>query len=238
MDFVELLRDAWGYTDAGILKNTGRWLRLILAVICLGIPFNGYILRVYRGADPAPEVDEWGTLFIDGLKMLAIVIVYILPLLLLMLILMGAMILVTVIDSTGVMGIFVGLLGALCNILFYVLEFVVIVFLPVACIRFARTGVFSEAFNFSAMMETIGKIGWISYLVAVVLIEVVIGIPLCIVLFVLIVIFAGAAILFSSNPAVVLGLLAIMIILFLLIIPVISIFQARYLTRVYGMAGE
>ena len=46
MDFAELLRDAWGYTDAGILKNTGRWMKLILAVICLGIPFNGYVLRV------------------------------------------------------------------------------------------------------------------------------------------------------------------------------------------------
>ena len=191
----------------------------------------------YRGADPAPEVDEWGTLFVDGLKMLAIGIVYILPLMLLMLILIGAVMVATIIGG-GVLGIIAGILGALCNILVYILEFIVMAFLPVAYIRFARTGVFSEAFNFSAIRETIGKIGWITYIVAVVLIALIIGIPLCILLCVLFAVFIGAALLFNSNLAVVIGILAVLVILFLIIIPVVSIFQARYLTRVYGSAGE
>jgi hypothetical protein len=226
-----------GYTDAGILKNTNRWMKLILAVICLGIPFNGYVLRVYRGADPAPDVDEWGTLFVDGLKMLAISVVYILPLMLLMFILIGAMMVATVIGGEA-RGVFAGILGALANVLFYVLEFIVMALLPVAFIRFARTGVFAEAFNFAAMRETIGKIGWITYIVAVVLIALIIGIPVCILLCVLLAVLIGAAILPGSNLAVVFGAIAVLVILFLIVIPVISIFQARYLTRVYGSAGE
>jgi hypothetical protein len=54
MDFAELLSDSWAYTRDDILKNTTRWLQLILAVLCLGLPFNGYILaglpRNYTGA--------------------------------------------------------------------------------------------------------------------------------------------------------------------------------------------
>jgi hypothetical protein len=238
MDFAEMLIDAWSYTKGGILTNTNRWMKLILAVLCLGIPFNGYILRVYRGATPAPDVDDWGTLFVDGLKMFVIGLVYILPLMLVMLIILGVMVLVAVVDTTGVLGIFTGLLGALFNLLVYVMDFIVMVFLPVAYIRFARTGVFAEAFNFSALRETIEKIGWIRYIVAVVLIAVIIGVPLCIVVFVLFFVLLGAAIMFSNAITLLVGIIAVLLILALIVFPVIGVFQARYLTRVYEMAGE
>ena len=50
MDFGEMLGDAFTYTKEGVFLNMKRWLNLILAIICLGLPFNGYIMRVYRGA--------------------------------------------------------------------------------------------------------------------------------------------------------------------------------------------
>ncbi len=97
MDFEELLTDAWNYTLDGVFHNTARWMQLILAVLCLGLPFNGYILRVYRGITPAPEVDDWGTLFLDGLKVFVIGFVYIIPLVLIM----GLIFFVLVIASPG-----------------------------------------------------------------------------------------------------------------------------------------
>ena len=195
-----MLNEAWGYTHEGVLKNTNRWLKLMLALICLGIPFNGYVLRVYRGANPAPEVDTWGTLFIDGLKMLAIGLVYLLPLMLSMLLLIMVIMVVSIVDKSGVPGIFAGSLGALCNLLVYILECIAMVILPVAYIRFARTGVFAEAFNFSAMKETIGKIGWINYIVAVVLIAVIVGIPVSIVVFALFFVVLGVLLLTVQCP--------------------------------------
>ena len=49
MDFGNMLGDAFTYTKEGVLGNMNRWLKLILAILCLGLPFNGYIMRVYRG---------------------------------------------------------------------------------------------------------------------------------------------------------------------------------------------
>ncbi len=118
------------------------------------------------------------------------------------------------------------------------MQFVVAAFLPVACIRFARTGDFFEAFNFSAIIATIGKIGWINYIVAVVFIGIIIGIPLTIVLFVLMFVLIFALILFNNNLFMLLGIIAILAILFLIIIPLVGIFEARYMTRVYETSGE
>ena len=49
MDFGNLLSDAFAYTRDGVFGNVNRWLKLILAIICLGLPFNGYVMRIYRG---------------------------------------------------------------------------------------------------------------------------------------------------------------------------------------------
>jgi len=60
MDFGTMLDDAFAYTRLGVFENTNRWLKLILVILCLGIPLNGYLMRIYRGIQPAPEVDKRG----------------------------------------------------------------------------------------------------------------------------------------------------------------------------------
>ncbi len=50
MDFGMILDDAFAYTKQGIFENTDRWLKLIIAILCLGIPLNGYGMRIYRSA--------------------------------------------------------------------------------------------------------------------------------------------------------------------------------------------
>ena len=40
---------------------------LIAAGILLGFLLAGYMVRVYRGARPAPEFDNWAGLLVDGL---------------------------------------------------------------------------------------------------------------------------------------------------------------------------
>jgi hypothetical protein len=144
-------------------------------------------------------------------------------------------------SATGNMedpGLLTGFLEFVFTLLYYVLQFIIAIFLPVAYIRFARTGVVGEAFNFSAMKETIGRIGWLSYIVAVVFVALIIGIPLCIILFALILGLIFTFALFSSNLPVLLGIIAVFVIILLIIIPVVGIFQARYLTRVYDSANQ
>lgn len=237
MDFAEMLGDAYTYTNEGVLKNTNRWMMMILAVLCLGLPFNGYILRVYRGAKPAPDVEGWDTLFVDGLKLIAVGLVYFIPLMIIMLLIFGVMLLATAGSTADETIMAAWGLNMLFMLVFYIIEIIVAILLPVAYIRFARTGIFAEAFNFSAIIQTIGKIGWLNYIIAIILVALVIGVPLCILLFGFFLVFLAGIWLFSKNLIVMIGLIGVLVILLLLIIPIIGVFHARYLTRVYDSAG-
>jgi hypothetical protein len=238
MDFGNMLGDAFTYTKEGVFKNMNRWTKLILAIICLGLPFNGYILRIYRGETPAPDVDRWGTLFVDGLKLLAIGIVYAIPMMILWVLIYGQFFL----------GIFSGNLDEnamasfepdfLLMMVFYIIEIAITLLMPVASIRFARTGTFTEAFNFSAIFGTIGGIGWLNYIIALILVYIVVSIPIIILIAGFIIV--GGASLFILKDAGVflfLGLLVLMILLILALAPLFGVFQARYLTRLYDRAA-
>lgn len=237
-----MLGDAFTFTKEGVLGNMNRWLKLILAILCLGLPFNGYIMRVYRGAMRAPDVDQWGTLFIDGLKLLAVGIVYALPILIFWMFIFGTMLLAGFSDTMDETAIAASGMNFLLMMLMYVVEIGVAVIMPVASIRFARTGIFFEAFNFSAIFATIGKIGWLNYIIALVLVSLVVGIPVFVVIFALVfgLIIIGGVSLFMLKEAgvfVFLGLLLLMVLFILILAPLLGVFQARYMTRLYDSAA-
>jgi hypothetical protein len=237
MDFGNMLGDAFSYTKEGIWGDTNRWLKLILAVICLGLPFSGYIMRIYRGTTTAPDVDQWGTLFVDGLKLLAVGIVYAIPMMILWVLIYGSMFLA--IASGGMddkaMASFEP--NFILMILFYIVEFAVVLIMPVASIRFARTGSFAEAFNFSAITATIGRIGWLIYIVALLLVSIVVSIPIFILLFGFILVGVVSLVLFKeAGLFVFLGLLVLGVLLILIISPLVGVFQARCMTRLYDSA--
>lgn len=236
-----MLTDAFTYTRDGIWGNINRWLNLILAVLCLGLPFNGYVMRVYRGATPAPDVDQWGTLFVDGLKLLAVGIVYALPIVILWMLVFGTMLLAGFSD-TGETAVAATGMHMLFMMLMYVAEIAIAIIMPVASIRLARTGTFAEAFNFSAIVETIRKIGWLSYIIAIALVSLVIGIPAVVIIFGLlfVLIIIGGVSLFMLEGAgvfILLGLILLMILFILVLAPLVGVFQARYMTRVYDSAA-
>src|SRR5665647_1240070 len=203
MDYSHVLNDAFHYTKEGIFGSADRWMKLVLAIICLGIPLNGYVMRIYRGADPAPEVEEWGTLFVDGLKLIIVGIIYAIPVMIIWVFVYGSMMLTLMQGNSAAMENWspnVGLLG-----LFYVLEIIIGIITPVAAIRFARTASFSEAFNFGAILETIKKIGWINYIIALILITIVIAIPVCILVFGMILIGGISMVMLGGNTVALLG---------------------------------
>jgi len=236
MDFSSMLGDAFTYTREGVLGNTNRWLKLILAILCLGLPFNGYIMRVYRGVQPAPDVDQWGTLFIDGLKLLVVGIVYAIPLLILWVLIYGTLFLAIFTGSINEPAMAAYAPNLLLMLLFYVVEIIVAVFLPIVYIRFARTGTFSEAFNFSAVIGTIGKIGWLNYIVALVLISLVIGIPVFILIIGVMLVAGATILLLNAGFAGLLFFMGLGLLLLVLLSPLFGVFQARYMTRVYDSA--
>jgi hypothetical protein len=238
MDFQGILSDAFSYTKEGVLGNTNRWLKLIIAIICLGLPFNGYVMRVYRGANPAPEVDEWGTLFTDGLKLFAVGLVYALPMIIIWLFIFGTMLISGFSDDMSGAGVAAAGMNLLLMMVLYLYEIVIAVIMPVASIRFARTNTFSEAFNFSAIFGTIGRIGWLNYIIAIILVGLVVGIPMMVLIFgfIIVAILIGGAsmvLLKEAGLLVLFGLIALMVLAILIVAPLFGIFQARCMTRVY-----
>ena len=70
----------------------GKWQKWILLLCsCILFPlFLGYSMRIYRGANPAPELNDWGGMFIDGIKLMIVGAIFALPVLILDFVLIGS----------------------------------------------------------------------------------------------------------------------------------------------------
>jgi hypothetical protein len=241
MDFGMILDHALAYTRQGVLENSDRWLKLILAILCLGIPMNGYIMRIYRGLHPAPEVDRWGALFVDGLKLILLGLVYAIPIFILYAIMYDGIFLAAISESpthfdAAMKSGWAPNIGLI--VLIFLVEIAIGIIMPVASIRFARTNSFFEGFNVGAILTYIGKIGWINYIIALVLITLVIAIPICIILLGFTLLGGITIVIFNLNSIALLGFIFAMILVILILAPLFAVFQARYMTRVYDSAVQ
>lgn len=188
----------------------------ILAVI-LGAFYQGYIVRIYRGETPLPAVSGFGKLFADGIKYFVIGVVYSIPVFIILLVVMAPLFLVVTSQEPSINSILALLGGAILGLIIsLVVGFVLALFFFIGIIRFSRTGRIGEAFNFSAIRKTIGRIGWGSYILALIIVMVI----------VIIVEIVLAIIPFIGS------------ILQLIVAPFISVFVARYICLVYDQAGE
>lgn len=172
MDFGNMIGDSFEYAKEAVVGKWTQWLMLVIATIILGIPLAGYSLKVLRGEKPAPEVTDWGTLFIDGIKYLIISIILMIPAMIVMFFTVGVAALGTMTsDPTAAMTAIGGMMAGL--LVFFIVLVITLLFEIIGVIRFARTGSMGEAFNFGAILETIGKIGWGSYIIALIVLMIV-----------------------------------------------------------------
>jgi hypothetical protein len=234
MDYTDIVRDALAYMKQGIFENKGRWLRLILALIILAIPMNGYVMRIYRGDNPAPDVDRWGRLFIDGLKLMIVGIIWSIPIIVIWIATYGTLVATVLSGNARMLSGWTPNMGLV--LLMYLFEIAVGILLPVASIRFARSGRFSEAFNFRAILDHIGKIGWLGYILGLVIVAVLVAVPIMALVCIFVLLGIVAALLSGFNAMVVLGIIAIAVLVILFISPLFAVFQARYWTRLYDGA--
>lgn len=184
---------------------------LIVAVL-LGTFYMGYMLKIFRGETPLPEVSGYGRMFSDGIRYLVIEVIYAIPVLVILGVTIGGAIMAAL--SAGpdiqallplvggiVVGIFIALIAA----------FIVGLFATIGIIRFARTGRIGEAFNFSAITGTIGRIGWGSYILALI-----IGVAIIVIVQIVL-----GAIPYLGG------------VLQLIVSPFVTVFFTRYITLVY-----
>jgi len=212
-----MVGESFEYSKEAVVGKWNKWVMLIIATILLGLPLMGYVMKVLRGEKPAPEVEDWGTLFIDGIKYLIVGIIYAIPIIIVEVLVLGAGFAgVMSGDSTAAMAAIGAMMIGLLVIL--VLAVIIGLFACIGIVRFARTGSIGEAFNFSAILATISKIGWVPYIIALVVLIV-------------------CYVIFGIIMAILMMIPILGFILYLCFISPMAIFVARYVCQLYDSAG-
>lgn len=219
-----MLGDSVEYAKEAVWGKWMKWILLVISSIIFPL-ILGYVMEIYRGPKPAPELKNWGRLFIDGLKYLVAWIIYMIPVIV-VIIVFGGLAFFSVIQQAAMSGdpdffmtnteLLVPIIGMFFAGLFIavILGIIISLFAYIGVIRMARADRFGEAFNFSGILETIRRIGWGSYILAL------------IILFVVMVVLALVLAIIGSIPW-------IGWIIYLFLIPLLTIFQARYMVQVY-----
>jgi hypothetical protein len=217
MDYGSMVGDSFEYSKEAVVGKWNKWVMLIIATILLGLPLMGYALKVLRGEKPAPEVEDWGTLFIDGIKYLIVAIIWMLPVYIVLGILMviGFGAAMTGDASAAMAGIGIMVVGM---IIVAILAIIIGLFMMIGVVRFARTGSIGEAFNFSAIRATIAKIGWVPYIIALIVLMV-----------------CGA--IFGIVMGILMMIPILGWLLYLCMIPPWMLFVSRYICQLYDSVG-
>ena len=227
MDYGTLIGNSYAYVKEGIIDKMNKWLLLMVATVILTLPLMGYIMEVYRGTSPAPEVENWIKLLVDGILLFIVGIIYAIPVILLEFLIAGATFATAMTENPS--NAITTMAGAgILAVLLIIVAILIAIYSPIGIIRFARTGSFGEAFNFKEISATIKKIGWLTYILALIVVAIVVGIPSLILWAIVI------------GLVIALPLIGIVIggILLLIVLPLLAVFEARYLTQVYESAGN
>lgn len=207
-----MLGDAFEYTREGLIGKWTKWLLLIVISLVPIVNFimYGYLMEITRGARVVPELDDYGRLFFDGLKLFVVGLIYAIPLFIVYALILGATfaLMGSGSDTGAVAGFGTMMIGFL---VVFILGVMIALFEVIGAIRLARTDSIGEAFNFSAILAHIGRIGWGPYVVALVVVIAAIVV---------------VEVVLSIIP--ILGWL-----LLLILMPAFNIFAARYVTLLY-----
>ena len=180
MDLGKTIGDSFEYAKEGLVGKWAKWILLIISCIIFPL-IMGYVMRIYRGVQPSPELNEWGDMFIDGIKLFVVAIIYAIPIIIVEFAVIGSagVAFLTALsnpmaDPNAVMA----LIGAvLFGVIILVLVAIIIELIAIiGMVRFARTNSFGQAFNFGAIFATIGRIGIASYILALIVLAIIVGI--------------------------------------------------------------
>jgi hypothetical protein len=220
MDFGKTIGDSFEYAKDGLVGKWVNWLLLIISCIIFPL-ILGYTMRIFRGVPKAPELNEWGNMFIDGIKLFIVCLIYAIPLIIVALVVFGIAIFTGIFSMTAVgQGNPAAIAGLIMTSLFgaiilAIVSIIIGLIVATAIVRFARLDSFGEAFNFTAISNHIGKIGIGSYIIALIIMFVIIGI----------------------IESIIMMIPYIGMVLLLILYPAFVLFEARYLTLLYDSAG-
>ena len=217
MDSGKIIEDSFGYAKESLVRKWDTWILLIFSCIIFPL-YLGYVIRIFRGSNPSPRFDNWGSMFIDGIKLFIVGVIYAIPVLILSFVLfVSADVIRSSVNPSTIGGLIIAvLMGAFIIITVSISVWLIVM---TAGVRFARTDSIGEALNFGAIFTHIGKIGWMTYIIALLMIFIaLVNIAIICLIINMVVSYTG-------------------IILFLILLPFLSLFSPRYITLLYESAG-
>jgi len=173
LSIVENLSASFEFAKNGLVDHLVRWAILIVVSFIPIVNFiaSGYLVRIYRGGDSAPELEDYVEMFIDGIKLFIIGLIYLLiPLILIFagMFLSGVGLVAMLEGGDAAIGVGAGSMATgLMIMLFGLLLFLIFGMVAVVgCIRFAKTEQCGEGLNFRAVLDTLADIGWAHYILS------------------------------------------------------------------------
>lgn len=216
MDLGALFMDAARYTK-GTFWGRGKDALMLLVSVVIFPLFCGYLVQVLRGENPAPPV-KWSIgMFLDGIKLCLIGVLYAIPVCVAFVVLVGSVAFLYVTDGVSAIEPYLTEIigGALIVFVLYILTGL---FVNLAMIRFARERRLFAAFSFGEIWRCIDRIGLWQYVAAVVLVSAFVNAVIALVMLV-------------PNDV-------MAFVLFALVTIPLGIFQFRYYARIYDLAME
>lgn len=171
-----MISNASEYVKEGLVSAWQRWVVLIVLSIIQTFTFSlvplmsGYLVRVYGSSgETAPEVDEFGRLFMDGWKMNFITILYMIPAVVIAIIfgVLGFVPLILgILEGAAVAEVFGLILGSIGIVIAVVIFLLITLIMNMAFVHFARTGKFFEAFSVGDIFRKISDgVGFGTYFI-------------------------------------------------------------------------
>jgi hypothetical protein len=178
MDISDIISDSIKYPSSDWVKVLILGIIIIASVLIVPILLvYGYMFRIIKstlaGLDELPEFDEIGEMFVDGLKILVVAIVYAIPVYIIAAIvglLMGSSMTATTttLDPTMIWALLIG------NIIFVIVSLIIGLVEIIAIANMAYyNGELGAAFRFSEILNHIARIGWGKYIVTYIVIAIV-----------------------------------------------------------------
>jgi hypothetical protein len=178
MDYGSIISRSLRYTKDALWGEWWRWVLLVILsliqtfTLFLVPLYSGYLVRVLSGRRPAPDVNQWGRLFVDGWKLNIITLIYLIPVILVLAV-FGGIAAISAIAAKGLDNPDVwasAVAAAVTGIVIASILWIIISFISMlAVVRFAHTGRFFQAFSFGAIARHIGRIGWGAWILAVII---------------------------------------------------------------------
>lgn len=183
MDLAENLSNSFEFAKQ-LFSDFGRLVKLIILnfvplVNLIVIGYGARVLGESPGVNAPPKLEKYGELFVDGVKVFFASLIYmIIPV-----VLIGAGVgsFVASMLMTGGSDLMRGVSGAFLMggtafvlvLIGVIVAFAMLIILSAGIAHMIKTGKFSNAFAFGAILKVIGKIGWGKYIVWIVLIAII-----------------------------------------------------------------